>query len=160
MSETKRLPRSLRFGGTPLYHHRPTGEPPQPDGVRRVNEQGVELETYANYVQRGAAGSIDMSIIISVTTSIAAAFGIGVDNLDRETLIAIFAWLPALTVLACIFYLAGGAWLLINAFPDSVEAFIQYNVPYTPFPTEIDRLCGFDETQSPAIGVSDDRHKP
>ncbi|MNT71594.1 hypothetical protein D3C72_2100950 [compost metagenome] len=51
-------------------------------------------------------------------------------------------------------------WLLINAFPDSVEAFMQYNVPYTPFPTDIDQLCGFDETQSPGIGVSDDRHKP
>ncbi|MGW9065368.1 DUF6708 domain-containing protein [Achromobacter animicus] len=255
-----------------------------------------------------------MSITISVTTSVAAVLGIGVDNLDRETLVAIFAWLPALTVLASIFYLAGGAhksrgafirihrgtrklyfiyprekrlhvldwdrlealagyiptvspsgyasrhplyligidhamnppteicaacgnlglfdgdrsakslwaylqafvahgpeglpepaplpprltrrqetlqpyrdwyaglrrrlakpygmlkapitiplwlgWLLINAFPDSVEAFIQYNVPYTPFPADIDQLCGFDEIQSPAIGVSDDRHKP
>lgn len=36
-------------------------------------------------------------------------------------------------------------WLLINAFPDSVEAFIQYNVPYTQFPKDIDQLCGFNE---------------
>lgn len=96
------------MGGTPLCRGLSTSDTPEPDGVRRVSNSCIELETYANYVQRGAAGSIGMTIIISFTTSIAAAFGIGVDNLDRETLIAIFAWLPALTVLACIFYLAGG----------------------------------------------------
>jgi len=45
-------------------------------------------------------------------------------------------------------------WLLISAFPDSVEAFIQYNVPYTQFPKEIDRLCGFDEKRRPVIRVN------
>lgn len=39
-------------------------------------------------------------------------------------------------------------WLLINAFPDSVEAFIQYNVPYSKFPEEIEQLCGFDEVRT------------
>lgn len=48
-------------------------------------------------------------------------------------------------------------WLLIDAFPDSVEAFIQYNVPYTQFPKEIDRLCGFDEKRRPVIRVNGER---
>jgi len=48
-------------------------------------------------------------------------------------------------------------WLLINAFPDSVEAFIQYNVPYTQFPKEIDKLCGFDEKRRPVIRVNGER---
>ncbi|HBL65255.1 MAG TPA: hypothetical protein DDZ58_04190 [Achromobacter sp.] len=48
-------------------------------------------------------------------------------------------------------------WLLINAFPDSVEAFIQYNVPYTLFPKEIDTLCGFDEKRKPVIRVNGER---
>lgn len=310
----KLLPKSVRIGGTPLCRGFSTTDTPEPDGVRRVSNSCVELETYANYVQRGAAGAIGMSITISVTTSIAAVLGIGFDNLDRETLVAIFAWFPALTVLAFIFYLAGGAhksrgayirihrstrklyfiyprekrlhvldwdrlealagyiptvsasgyasrhplyligidhamsppteicaacgnlglfdgdrsakslwaylqafmahgpeglpepaplptrlsrkqetlqpyrdwyaglrrrlakpygmlkapltvplwlgWLLINAFPDSVEAFIQYNVPYAQFPKEIDQLCGFDDIQPGAIGISGDRIPP
>ncbi|TRM54492.1 hypothetical protein YH64_002515 [Achromobacter sp. LC458] len=51
-------------------------------------------------------------------------------------------------------------WLLINAFPDSVEAFIQYNVPYTPFPKEIDKLCGFGEKRKPVIRVNGERIDP
>jgi hypothetical protein len=48
-------------------------------------------------------------------------------------------------------------WLLINAFPGSVEAFIQYNVPYTQFLKEIDRLCGFNEKRKPVIRVNGER---
>ncbi|WP_139026486.1 DUF6708 domain-containing protein [Achromobacter arsenitoxydans] len=51
-------------------------------------------------------------------------------------------------------------WLLINAFPDSVEAFIQYNVPYTQFPKEIDRLCGFEVKRKPVIRVDGERIDP
>ncbi|WP_139026505.1 DUF6708 domain-containing protein [Achromobacter arsenitoxydans] len=51
-------------------------------------------------------------------------------------------------------------WLLINAFPDSVEAFIQYNVPYTQFPKEIDRLCGFEKKRKPVIRVNGKRIDP
>jgi hypothetical protein len=31
---------------------------------------------------------------------------------------------------------------------------IQYNVPYTPFPREIDKLCGFVEKRKPVIRVN------
>ncbi|MDG3714539.1 hypothetical protein L5C66_29490 [Pseudomonas aeruginosa] len=37
-------------------------------------------------------------------------------------------------------------WLVGMTFPDSLAEWIQYNVPYTPFPEEIDRLCGFSAT--------------
>ncbi|MDR2327594.1 MAG: hypothetical protein LBE51_19610 [Acidovorax sp.] len=48
-------------------------------------------------------------------------------------------------------------WLLINAFPDSVEAWLQYNVPYATFPKEIDVLCGFAEKRKPVIRVNGER---
>jgi len=37
------------------------------------------------------------------------------------------------------------AWLVCFVFPDALGEFIQYNVPYTGFPKEIDELCGFVE---------------
>ncbi len=314
MSATKRLPHSLRFGGTSLYRNRPTGEPPQPDGVRRVNDRCVELETYANFTQSGTASFIGMSVILSIATFLASLFAVGPENVDVEFILILVAWSPAAPGIAFIFYLASGAhrsrgafirihrgtrklyfiyprqkrlhvldwdqleavagyvpivsasgyasrhplylfgvdysmdppteicaacgnlglfdgdrsakslwsylqvfmergpeglpkpaplpprqsrwretqqpyrdwyaglrrrlakpygmfkapltiplwlgWLLINAFPDSVEAFIQYNVPYTQFPKEIDRLCGFDEKRRPVIRVNGERIEP
>ncbi|SIT31883.1 hypothetical protein SAMN05428937_5154 [Achromobacter sp. MFA1 R4] len=313
-SAIKRLPKSFRFGGTPLYVSSSIAIAPQPDGVRRVNETCVELETYANYVQRGAVGFIGMSVIITVATYIVAVFALGIQNMTHERVTAMLAMSPALTVMAFIFYLAGGAnrskgafirihrgtrklyfvyprkkrlhvldwdqlealagyipiisasgyasrhplyligvdynmdppteicaacgnlglfdgdrsaktlwsylqvfmthgpeglpepaplpprrtrieetlqpyrdwyaglrrrlakpfgwlkapitlplwlgWLFINAFPDSVEAFIQYNVPYAQFPKEIDRLCGFDDKRTPVIRVNGERIEP
>jgi hypothetical protein len=35
-------------------------------------------------------------------------------------------------------------WWMLNAFPDSVEQWLQYHVPYAAFPPEIDALCGMD----------------
>ncbi|MCO7517104.1 hypothetical protein [Pseudomonas putida] len=51
-------------------------------------------------------------------------------------------------------------WLLINAYPDSVEAWLQYNVPYATFPAEIDVLCGFAEKRKPVIRVNGERIDP
>jgi hypothetical protein len=307
----KRLPNNLRFGGTPLYRNRTTGEPPQPDGVRRVNDECVELETYANFTQSGAAGYIGMSILIFVIVFVSCVLALGPTTIEIDTVLAMLTGLPVSTGMAFIFYIAGGAhksrgafirihrgtrklyfiyprqkrlhvldwdqleafagyvpivsasgyasrhplylfgvdysmdppteicaacgnlglfdgdrsakalwaylqvfmergpdglpkpaplpprqsrwretqqpyrdwyaglrrrlakpygmfkapltiplwlgWLLINAFPDSVEAFIQYNVPYTQFPKEIDRLCGFDEKRRPVIRVNGER---
>lgn len=311
MSVTKRLPSSLRLGGTPLYRDRPTGESPQPDGVRRVNDRCVELETYANYTHSGAAGYIGMSILIFVIVFVLGVLAIGPATIEADTVLGMLTGLPVSTGMAFIFYIASGAhrsrgafirihrgtrklyfiyprqkrlhildwdqlealagyvpivsasgytsrhplylfgvdysmdppteicaacgnlglfdgdrsaktlwsylqvfmergpeglpkppplpprqsrwqetqqpyrdwyaglrrtlakpygmfkapltiplwlgWLLINAFPDSVEAFIQYNVPYTQFPKEIDKLCGFDEKRRPVIRVNGER---
>jgi len=311
----KRLPRNLRLGGTHLYQGQDTGEPPQPDGVRRVNEQCVELETYANFTQSSTAGFIGLSVPVSIAAMLSAAFVIGLDGIDSETIIGMVLWTPALTGMAFLFYYASGAhrsrgafirihrgtrklyfiypndptrlhaldwdqleavagyipivsssgyasrrplylfgidhtkdppteicaacgnlglfdgdrsaralwsylqafmargpaglpeppplpprqsrkqatlqpyrdwyaglrrrltkpygwlwapitiplrlgWLLINAYPDSVEAFIQYNVPYTRFPEEIDRLCGFAEKRKPVIRVNGEIIEP
>ncbi|AIR89453.1 hypothetical protein LK03_09250 [Pseudomonas cremoricolorata] len=48
-------------------------------------------------------------------------------------------------------------WLLINAYPESFENFIQYNVPYSKFPKEIDKLCGFQDKRKPVIRVNGTR---
>lgn len=312
--EVKRLPKNLRFGGTPLSIDSCTSHKPQHDGVRRINSKCVELETYPNYTRSGTAGYIGMSALVFVIVFASSLLALGPAEADLETVLLMLSGLPVSIGLAFIFYIASGAhrsrgafvrihrgtrklyfvslpqkrlhtldwdhleafagyipivstsgytsrhplyligvdhemsppteicvacgnlglfdgdrsakslwaylqafvahgpeglpepaplphrltrrqetlqpyrdwyaglrrrlakpygmlkapitiplwlgWLLINAFPDSVEAFIQYNVPYTPFPADIDQLCGFDEIQSPAIGVSDDRHKP
>ncbi|MGO4830602.1 hypothetical protein AB4141_40210, partial [Cupriavidus sp. 2KB_15] len=62
----KRLPPSLRLGGTPLYRNHAISEPPKPDGVRRVNDQCVELETYANFTRTSTAGFIGMSVLVTI----------------------------------------------------------------------------------------------
>ncbi len=48
-------------------------------------------------------------------------------------------------------------WLLINAYPESFENFIQYNVPYAKFPKEIDKLCGFEKRRKPVIRLNGKR---
>lgn len=47
--------------------------------------------------------------------------------------------------------------LMFEVFPESVGAFLQYNVPYAQFPKEIDRLCGFEEKRKPVIRVNGER---
>ncbi|WP_156336508.1 DUF6708 domain-containing protein [Achromobacter kerstersii] len=39
--------------------------------------------------------------------------------------------------------------LICIVFPDSLAEFIEYNVPYTSFPKEIDELCGFADPLAP-----------
>ncbi|MFD4841302.1 DUF6708 domain-containing protein [Achromobacter sp. NPDC058515] len=310
----KRLPRSVRFGGTPLYHNHPTGEPAQPDGVRRVNEVCVELETYTNFTRRGAAGAIGLSMIGAIAITAFGLFVIGADRLTYQIVMNMVLIAPLLPGMISVFYFASGAhrcrgafirihrgtrklyfiypngkrlhvldwdkleavagfipiisasgyasrhplylfgidhamnppteicaacgnlgtfggdrsarslwsylqafmahgpgglpepspipprlsrkqetfkpyrewyaslsetlakphgklwapitiplWivgLLISAFPDSVEAFLQYNVPYRQFPKEIDELCGFAEKRQPVIRVNGERIEP
>ncbi len=50
------------------------------------------------------------------------------------------------------FFLQAG---LILTGPD--DEGIQYNVPYTLFPKEIDKLCDFDEKRKPVIRVNGER---
>lgn len=66
----KRLPKSLRFGSTLLHYGYSTGETAEPDGVRRISSQCVELETFANFNQTGSVFFIGMSIVCAVGFSI------------------------------------------------------------------------------------------
>ena len=48
-------------------------------------------------------------------------------------------------------------WLICMVFPDSLAEFIEYNVPYTSFPKEIDELCGFNEKRVPIMRLNGER---
>lgn len=313
-TDIKRLPKSLRFGCTPLYRGNSTSENPQADGVRRVNERCVELETYANFTQSGTTSYIGMSILITIAAMIIIVAVVDREKISYQTFVTFALVGPILPAISVIFYFASGAhrsrgafvrihrgtrrlyfiypqqkrvhvldwdqlealagyipivsasgyasrhplyligvdhsmappteicaacgnlglfdgdrsakalwsylqafmergpedlpqpaplpprrsrwqetvqpyrewyaglrrrllapygllkapltiplwlgWLLINAFPDSVEAYIQYNVPYATFPREIDLLCGFDEKHKPVIRVNGERIEP
>ena len=104
----KRLPNSLRLGGTPLDRAGTASVPPKPDGVRRANESCVELETYANYVHGGAASFVAMSIVVSIVAFFAGVIAIGVEDISGEQLMIMLALSPTLTIMALIFYFAGG----------------------------------------------------
>jgi hypothetical protein len=47
--------------------------------------------------------------------------------------------------------------LICIVFPDSLAEFIEYNVPYTSFPKEIDALCGFNEKRVPVMRLNGER---
>ncbi|SEI38735.1 DUF6708 domain-containing protein [Achromobacter sp. NFACC18-2] len=313
-TEVKLLPQGLRRGGTPLRKDHFTGEPPRPDGVRRINNKSVEIESYANFTQSGAASAIGLSIVGSIAICSFMLFASGTKPISLVDIVQTALYIPLLPAMISVFYFAGGThrsrgafirihrgtrklyfiyprqkrlhvldwdqlevlagyipivsasgytsrhplyligvdytmdppteicaacgnlglfdgdrsakalwsylqafmahgpeglpepaplplrqsrnqetlrpyrdwyaglrrrlakpygwlkapitiplwlgWLLINAFPESVEAFIQYNVPYAPFPKEIDRLCGFDDKRTPVIRVNGERIEP
>ncbi|NER65504.1 hypothetical protein G3436_18580 [Pseudomonas sp. MAFF212427] len=48
-------------------------------------------------------------------------------------------------------------WLFWHIFPQCLAEFIQYNVPYTQFPREIDELCGFVQKRKTIIRVNGKR---
>ena len=48
-------------------------------------------------------------------------------------------------------------WLICMVFPDSIAEFIEYDVPYTSFPKEIDELCGFEEKRVPIMRLNGER---
>lgn len=50
--------------------------------------------------------------------------------------------------------------MMAIAFPDSVAEVIEYNVPSTPFPKEIDELCGFVEQCTPIMRLNHERIDP
>ena len=70
----KRLPKSLRLGGTPLHHEYLTDEAPQPDGVCRINSQCIELDAFANLNKSGSSHFIGMSIVVAVGFSFFITF--------------------------------------------------------------------------------------
>lgn len=104
----KRLPNSLRLGSTPLDRVEAALAAPKPDGVRRANDSCVELETYANHIQGGAASFIAMSIVVSILAFFAGAFAMGLKDMSDERIMIMLALSPALTIMALIFYFAGG----------------------------------------------------
>ncbi|MFD4841564.1 DUF6708 domain-containing protein [Achromobacter sp. NPDC058515] len=48
-------------------------------------------------------------------------------------------------------------WLVCMTFPDSLAEVIEYDVPYTAFPKEIDELCGFVEKRTPVMRLNGER---
>ncbi|WP_156441319.1 MULTISPECIES: hypothetical protein [unclassified Burkholderia] len=308
MSETvKRLPRNLRLGGTQLYCGQETGVPPRPDGVRRVNAQCVELETYANLTHSSTAGFIGIVFVAAVAITLLMLIVFGWASITHELITSLAFCVCLVVAMAFLFYYASGAhrcrgtrklyftypndltrlhaldwdqlevlagfipivsasgyasrhplyligvdhamdppteicaaagnlglvdgdrsaralwaylqafmahgpeglpepaplpprlsrgqatlqpyrdwytglrrtlakphgklwtpitiplwlgWLLINAFPNSVEAWLQYHVPYATFPKEIDELCGFAEKRKPVIRVNGEIIEP
>ncbi|MEX5341587.1 hypothetical protein [Pseudomonas sp. I2] len=127
----------------------------------------MELETYANHMKSSAASYIGMPFLIYIITIAWGAAITGPDKINigtifrnwyaslRRQLHKPYGWLWApITIPAWII------WLLINAYPDSVEAWLQYNVPYATFPAEIDVLCGFAEKRKPVIRGNGERIEP
>ena len=311
MPKTVMLPKSIRFGGTHLSRYQHTGEAPEPDGVRRANDNCVELESYANLEHGGSASFIGVAFVTSLIASAIAIYIQGWERLTYEFAVSLSICSLLMVAMAFLFYYTGGAhrtrgayirihrktrkiyyveprgknvhvlewdqlealaghianaagsgystrhplyligvdygmepptqiciacgnsgafhrdrsakalwsylqvfmeqgpaglpqpaplppklsrreatlqpyrewfaflrhrlkkedgWvfapitipmsivgLLFEAFPESVEAFLQYNVPYAQFPKEIDRLCGFDEKRNPVIRVNGER---
>ncbi|MBK4993636.1 hypothetical protein IAE39_001810 [Pseudomonas sp. S37] len=142
---TKRIPRNFLFGSTKLYHGLHQDLPPKPDGVRRINTKCIELETYGNHVQGGSAGFIGVSILISGIMSIVYAI---IYWPDREMLIAILVWSPALTCFAIVFYFANGAhrcrgtFIRINRLTRKVY-YIFPKTPQTMHVIDWDQIEGF-----------------
>ncbi len=111
----KRLPNSLRFGGTRLRHGYFTGETAQADGVRRINAQCVELETFVNFNQTGSAFFIGMSMVFAIGFSF-FSWSITSDPIttDEWMLIILAPWL--LTLFAGAIYFLSGAHRSRGAF--------------------------------------------
>ncbi|MGO4830650.1 hypothetical protein AB4141_40500, partial [Cupriavidus sp. 2KB_15] len=112
----RRLPPSLRLGGTPLYRNHATSEPPKPDGVRRVNDQCVELETYANFTRTSTASFIGMSVVVAIIGSLFSFWAIGMEALTAKDIVyTALCSLPVLAFGFC-FYFASGAHRTRGAF--------------------------------------------
>jgi len=91
----------------PLHHGYVTGEPLPCEeflvrmelGVRQVNAQCVELESYANQVKVGAAFAIGLSMVIAVATSFLMWSALSVPTTAEEWAMLIFIpWLGVLMV--------------------------------------------------------------
>lgn len=112
----KRLPRNLRLGSTRLYHGQETGVPPQPDGVRRINAQCVELETYTNFTRGGSAGAIGIFLIVAIVGMAVQFSFFKVEELDFQAIVQI-VFISLLTVpIGFLFYYASGAHRCRGAF--------------------------------------------
>ena len=113
----RHLPKSLLLGGTRLHHGTHQSITPEPDGVRRINERCIELDTYLNLVQGGSAGAIGITLLISpiicISAGIIAEIAVG---LNKDILIGMLIAMPVLPCVALIFYYAGGAHRCRGAF--------------------------------------------
>lgn len=116
----KHLPKSLRFGSTILHYGYSTGETAEPDGVRRISSQCVELETFANFNQTGSVFFIGMSIVCAVGFSIFITclvryltpdFAI---DINKQLEIIFLPWL--LVIFGLVNYFASGAHRSRGAF--------------------------------------------
>ncbi len=104
--KVKKLPKTLLFGSETLNHHLHEDAELYADGIHRINQNCVELETYYNLRQGGSAGFIGLSILLSIAISTLGAYLIGTDS---ETLSAILISSPILPCFAVLFYFANGA---------------------------------------------------
>jgi hypothetical protein len=112
--EIKRLPKSLRFGGTRL-HHGYSGETPQADGIRRLNNRCIELETFANLNHTGAAFVIGMTIVLMIAMVIllwlTAVKPWTIDNVIKASSTGVMG-----VIFATFFYFLGGTHRSRGAF--------------------------------------------
>lgn len=111
----KRLPKSLRFGGTRLHHGYSTGETAQPDGVRRINSQCVELETFTNLNQTGTVFFIGMSMAFAIGFSF-FAWSITSDPITTDVWLLIILGPWSLTLFAIAIYFLSGTHRSRGAF--------------------------------------------
>ncbi|MDR3566243.1 MAG: hypothetical protein P4N59_33070, partial [Negativicutes bacterium] len=110
----KRLPRSLRFGGTRL-NNAPTDTSPEADGVWRVNQQCIELDSFANLNRIGFASAIGLSIVIVIGTLIILQLTDDEPWSLYELIMMLASGLLAI-IFAVVFYFMGGSHRSRGAF--------------------------------------------
>lgn len=108
MINIKRLPNNFRFGSTCLSKFHSAGETPLADGVRRITEKCIELETFSNSNKDGATHFIGLSMIVSLVTVLTALSTIGFEKVTRDTVITAFSTSLLPPLLGGIFYLLSG----------------------------------------------------
>ncbi|MEG1340952.1 MAG: hypothetical protein RSD81_09210 [Pseudomonas sp.] len=107
-TDIKRFSKSLRFGGTRLYHAYSTEEAPQAEGVRRINSRCVELETFSNLNKEGSTFFIGSSIIVTTIGTTLSFSAIGFEQLTTEIVTTSLLIFPLPPLLGFIFYLLSG----------------------------------------------------
>lgn len=115
-AKIQRLPNNLRLGGTPLQSGRHTGELPQPDGVRRINAQSIELETFTNFTQSGAAGAIGLSLVGAIVICTLMLLAMGIENVSVRDVVETALYVPMAPAMISIIYFAGGGHRSRGAF--------------------------------------------
>ncbi|MGO4830657.1 hypothetical protein AB4141_40540, partial [Cupriavidus sp. 2KB_15] len=91
-------------------------EPPKPDGVRRVNDQCVELETYANFTRTSTAGFIGMSVLVTIAAMLFMLAIVDKEKITFQMVGTLVISAPSLPAMAFLFYFASGAHRSRGAF--------------------------------------------
>ncbi|NIF26638.1 hypothetical protein F3J44_09585 [Pantoea sp. Tr-811] len=102
----KNLPKSLKAGGTILPHALNHHILPLPDGVHRINDTCIELETYSNLTRSGSAMFIGLSALLSLIFLVVVAIFVSTDS---KVLLIALAWSPLTPCIALAMYFASGA---------------------------------------------------